>query len=187
MLFAVALTVGAVTTALAQSYGHRGGGGRGGAPHMSAPRMPGPRMGGANMGGRPVGAPRYPWGGPVAGPPVRGYPAPNRGGYMPPGRVYGSPPTGPWAGPRPGGGWSGGPVYASPPGSPGGYRAPAGPARGWRRGGYLPPSYPAAVVQDFGRYHLRRPPAGYNWVREGNEFLLVSAGTGLIFDVVPAY
>ena len=169
LLLAAALALGAATPALAQSRGHHGGGDRG-APHMSAPRM----------GGRPVGGARAPW----TGPPGRMDGAPGRGPFAPPARVYGGPaPGGPWEQPRPMGGWNGYPGYAGPPG----YPAPASRARAWRRGGYLPPSYPGDVVQDFGRYRLRRPPSGYNWVREGNEFLLVSSGSGLIFDVVPAY
>jgi Ni/Co efflux regulator RcnB len=40
------------------------------------------------------------------------------------------------------------------------------------------------VVEDYGRFHLRRPPHGYQWLRFGNQYLLVSASTGLIFDVV---
>jgi Ni/Co efflux regulator RcnB len=183
-LIAAALTLGAAATALAQPPGHRGGG-HGGAPHMSGPRMPGPRaptsrMAGPYMGGRPIDGAHNPWAGSMGGPPGRVYASPP-GGYGPPGRSYRRPANS-WAAPRANGGW-GGPVYASPPG----YPAPALPAKAWRRGGYLPPSYPGVVVQNFARYHLRRPPDGYNWVREGNELLLVSAGTGLIFDVVPAY
>jgi Ni/Co efflux regulator RcnB len=43
------------------------------------------------------------------------------------------------------------------------------------------------VVGDYGRYHLRRPPFGYRWVQVGNQFMLVSSSTGLIFDVAPAF
>jgi Ni/Co efflux regulator RcnB len=187
LLIAAALTLGAAPAALAQPAGHRDGGRHGGGgphmagPRMGGPRMSGPRMAGPRMAGLPVGGGRNAW----AGPPGRVYASPPmRGGYAPPGRVYASPNAASrWARPRANGAWAGYPVYASPPG----YPAPAAPARAWRRGGYLPPSYPGVVVQNFARYHLRRPPDGYNWVREGNELLLVSAGTGLIFDVVPAY
>jgi Ni/Co efflux regulator RcnB len=58
-------------------------------------------------------------------------------------------------------------------------------ARSWRRGGYLPPAEQSYVVGDYPRYHLRRPPYGYHWVRIGNQFMLVSSSTGLIFDVAP--
>lgn len=62
---------------------------------------------------------------------------------------------------------------------------PPGAAYGrWRRGQVLPPAYRGAVVSDFGRYHLRRPPRGYYWVHEGDDFVLVAMGTGLIFDVI---
>jgi Ni/Co efflux regulator RcnB len=107
---------------------------------------------------------------------------------------------GPWGrGPGPGPGprwnsqryngyWAGGRWFygaPSPPlwGAPG-FRPGFVP---WRRGEYLPPDYQGFFVPDPWRYHLRRPPYGYNWIEVGGEFLLVSSTTGLIFDVVPAY
>jgi Ni/Co efflux regulator RcnB len=55
----------------------------------------------------------------------------------------------------------------------------------WRRGGFLPPYYRSWTVDDFSRYRLRRPPYGYHWIRVGEDYLLVSDRTGLIFDVIP--
>jgi Ni/Co efflux regulator RcnB len=55
----------------------------------------------------------------------------------------------------------------------------------WLRGQIMPPGYRGDVINDFGRYHLRRPPRGYYWVREGDDFVLVAIGTGLIFEVIP--
>jgi Ni/Co efflux regulator RcnB len=55
----------------------------------------------------------------------------------------------------------------------------------WRRGGYLPPYYNGWVVNDYWRFQLRRPPAGYHWVRIGGDYLLVSNRNGLIFDIIP--
>ena len=54
----------------------------------------------------------------------------------------------------------------------------------WRRGALLPPYYRGWVLEDYLHYHLRRPPIGYHWVRIGPDFLLVSDGSGLIFDVI---
>jgi Ni/Co efflux regulator RcnB len=51
----------------------------------------------------------------------------------------------------------------------------------------LPPSYEAFVIDEYWRFHLRRPPYGYHWVRTGDEFLLVSIATGQIFDVVSGF
>ena len=68
-------------------------------------------------------------------------------------------------------------------------RYEGGPPRGFapppsaRRGGYLPDSYRGGVVTDYRRYRLRPPPAGYNWVRVGAGFALVSED-GRIFDMV---
>lgn len=57
----------------------------------------------------------------------------------------------------------------------------------WRRGAFLPSQYHGYVVQDFDRYHLRRPPYGYSWIQAGDQFLLVSMSTGQIFDVVTGF
>jgi Ni/Co efflux regulator RcnB len=53
-----------------------------------------------------------------------------------------------------------------------------------RRGGYLGP-YGGEVIQDPGRYRLRPPPRGYDWVRTPAGMALVSRSTGQVFDVVP--
>jgi len=124
--------------------------------------------GGPRGGGRapPAGAPGWRGGpapGPRAGP--RGYDPRQHNGY--------------WVGPR----WYFG-APASPTMRAPGYRPGFAP---WRPGGYLPPQYPAAVIADYWRYHLRRPPYGFHWVQAGDEFLLVSMSTGQIFDVVIGY
>ncbi len=112
----------------------------------------------------------------------------------------GGPPAGPRGGP-PGGGpqgngpswdqrryngyWVGGRWYYGPPQQPAFENPDFRPGfTPWRRGSFLPPAYQNYVVDDFERLHLRRPPYGYHWVQVGGEYLLVSASTGLIFDVV---
>ncbi|HUZ11967.1 MAG TPA: RcnB family protein [Caulobacteraceae bacterium] len=91
----------------------------------------------------------------------------------------GAPPPGPDRGGEP---WSRG--FPPPRPTYGGHHfAPS--VRPWRRGGYLPPADEARGVDDYWRFHLRRPPYGYRWVEVGNQYLLVSTSTGLIFDVVP--
>ena len=73
------------------------------------------------------------------------------------------------------------PPYYQPPR----YAPPSGQAYGrWRRGQVLPPAYRGDVIGDYGRYHLRRPPRGYCWVRQGDDFVLVAIATGLIFEVI---
>jgi Ni/Co efflux regulator RcnB len=54
-----------------------------------------------------------------------------------------------------------------------------------RRGGRLPPDVRGEVVPDPGRYRLRPPPRGYNWVRVGNAFALMNMETGQLFDIIP--
>ena len=62
---------------------------------------------------------------------------------------------------------------------------PEQPSRsGWRRGQYLPPDFRGDVVGDFARYHLRRPPRGYFWYRDADDYVLAAAASGLIFEVI---
>ncbi|RXR01404.1 RcnB family protein [Pseudoxanthomonas composti] len=44
---------------------------------------------------------------------------------------------------------------------------------------------PTVVVRDYGRYHVRRPPPGYHWVRDdrGN-MLMVAIASGIIADLL---
>ena len=41
-------------------------------------------------------------------------------------------------------------------------------------------------VNDYRRYHLQRPPRGYEWRRVDNNYVLAAAATGLIMGLVPA-
>ncbi|WP_315924233.1 RcnB family protein [Mesorhizobium sp. SP-1A] len=50
--------------------------------------------------------------------------------------------------------------------------------RDWRR-------YKA--VRDYNRYGLRRPGPGQHWIRVGNDYLLVSALTGIIAGITAAH
>lgn len=52
----------------------------------------------------------------------------------------------------------------------------------WSRGQVLPPSYPYAVIGDYGHYRLRPPPRGLAWIRAGDDPLLVNTRNGLIVD-----
>ena len=145
----------------------RGGGGFGGRHEQG------------DYGGR---APAYgrAWAPPARMAPQR--PAPAARFARPPGPAYDRPqayaPRG-YGAPWPGGGGSVGGGYGFQP-----RFAPPPMAGRWRRGEFLPPSYRGYVLQDYGRYHLRRPPRGYYWCRSGDDFVLVAAATGLIFDVI---
>ncbi|HBN54709.1 MAG TPA: hypothetical protein DD456_11990 [Stenotrophomonas sp.] len=70
--------------------------------------------------------------------------------------------------------------YAPPPRVV--YR-PYGFERGYRYSNYY--GGPVYVVNDYGRYHLRRPPHGHRWIRDdrGN-LLMVAIATGIIADIV---
>jgi Ni/Co efflux regulator RcnB len=67
-------------------------------------------------------------------------------------------------------------AYGPPPGA---YQAAP------RRGGYLEPGSGGSVIQDPGRYRLRPPPRGYEWVQTPGGMALVQQGTGRVYDIVP--
>lgn len=39
-------------------------------------------------------------------------------------------------------------------------------------------------VSDHRRHNLKAPPKGHRWVRDGNDFLLIATGTGIIAAIV---
>ena len=170
--------------------GYQGRGGFG-VPWGGGPGGPGGRGApGGHEGPNGFGGP---WGvegpGGRVGPDVRGA----RGAYVGrgPAGAHGrvAPPAAEmWDERRHDGYWAGGRWFFGPP-PEGAYAAPdfrPGFAP-WRRGGYLPPYYQGDVVEDYPRFHLRRPPPGYHWVRAGGAYLLVSASTGLIFDIIQGF
>ena len=67
------------------------------------------------------------------------------------------------------------------------YQAPRGYAvRNWSYGQRMPSYYRSNqyVVSDYGRYGLRQPPRGYQYVRSGNDVVLTAIATGLITAVI---
>lgn len=59
---------------------------------------------------------------------------------------------------------------------------PPGYGHYWERGQrYDGPVY---IVQDYGRYRLRRPPHGHHWVRADRGYLLITTSSGVIVEVV---
>ena len=67
------------------------------------------------------------------------------------------------------------------------YQAPRGYAvRQWSYGQRMPSYYRSNqyVVRDYGRYGLRQPPHGYQYVRSGNDVVLAAVATGLITAVI---
>jgi hypothetical protein len=162
LMFALAAPVVATAQGYQHNGGQRGGGGHGG--------YGGPRGGGYGGG---YGGPGGYGGGPRGGG-YRGYgPGPEAGS-----QGYRGPPMGGFRNPRgPGPMTQGrGPVEAY-----GG-----GEGRRWARGQYIPPEARGEMVQDFQRYHLRRPPRGYYWYRSGDDFILAGISTGMVFEVIPA-
>jgi Ni/Co efflux regulator RcnB len=67
------------------------------------------------------------------------------------------------------------------------YQAPRGyQVRTWSYGQRMPSYYRSNqyVVNDYGRYGLRQPPRGYQYVRSGNDVVLTAVATGLITAVI---
>jgi Ni/Co efflux regulator RcnB len=66
------------------------------------------------------------------------------------------------------------------------YHRPAGwTSHRWGYGEILPRAYWAApyLIADYWLFALEVPPAGYEWVRDGNDALLVNTDTGEILQV----
>jgi len=71
--------------------------------------------------------------------------------------------------------------------SAGRYAPPRGyQTRQWAYGQRMPSYYRSNsyVVQDYGRYGLRAPPRGYQYVRSGNDVVLAAVAGGLITAVI---
>jgi Ni/Co efflux regulator RcnB len=81
------------------------------------------------------------------------------------------------------------PLYAEPryEAEPASYNPEVPGRSGWRRGEYLPPSFRTDVVDNDTRLQmrLRRAPRGYAWFHDADDYILASASTGLIFQVIP--
>ncbi len=39
-------------------------------------------------------------------------------------------------------------------------------------------------INNWGYYHLNPPPAGYEWVQDGSQFVLIAVASGIIADVI---
>lgn len=42
-------------------------------------------------------------------------------------------------------------------------------------------------IRDYGRYGLRRPGPGQEWIRVGNDYVLVSILSGIVFGAIAAH
>jgi len=59
---------------------------------------------------------------------------------------------------------------------------------GWYKGGHIERRDwdRGERVNDWRRYHLQRPPRGYEWRRVDNNYVLAAATTGLIMGLIAA-
>ena len=58
----------------------------------------------------------------------------------------------------------------------------------WRKGYHMAPNdwNRGARISNWSRYHLRRPPRGYEWRRVDGNFVMAAVATGVIASVVVA-
>jgi len=57
----------------------------------------------------------------------------------------------------------------------------------YKRGEHISRNYGEfEMVDDWSRFHLQPPPAGYHWVHFADNYLLVQSNSGLITDIVRA-
>ncbi|MDR3521786.1 MAG: RcnB family protein [Acidocella sp.] len=54
----------------------------------------------------------------------------------------------------------------------------------WHNGNHYTGSRRVIYQGDWARYHLRQPPYGYEWVQDGDEFILIAITSGIIADVI---
>lgn len=86
------------------------------------------------------------------------------------GHMAAPPPGGHMAAPPPGGHMSGPPSHQAYNGG------------GWHTGGHYTGS--RHVVNDWSHYHLRQPPHGYEWVQDGDQFVLIAVTSGIIASII---
>ena len=56
--------------------------------------------------------------------------------------------------------------------------------RHWKRGERMSNWRTHAPIRDYGRYGLRKPPAGQQWVKVDNDYVLLGIATGLITGII---
>jgi len=59
---------------------------------------------------------------------------------------------------------------------------PKAAEREWKKGGKY--SGKGSRISNYRQHNLKAPPEGHRWVRDGNDFLLVAIGTGVIASIV---
>lgn len=56
--------------------------------------------------------------------------------------------------------------------------------RHWKKGERMSDWRAHAPIRDYGRYGLRKPPAGQQWVKVDNDYVLLGIATGLITSII---
>ena len=67
----------------------------------------------------------------------------------------------------------------------GGYhRGPSGPDGRWARGDHYNGQRYIVGHGDWDRYHLHAPPPGYEWVRSGDQYVMIAITSGVIASII---
>ena len=64
------------------------------------------------------------------------------------------------------------------------HHGPSGPDGHWARGDHFDGHRDVIAHGDWGRYHLHQPPRGYEWVRSGNQFVMIAVTSGVIAGIL---
>ncbi|MBU6424778.1 MAG: RcnB family protein [Rhodospirillales bacterium] len=67
----------------------------------------------------------------------------------------------------------------------GGYHnGPSGSNGRWARGDHFDRQREVIGHDDWDRYHLHAPPPGYEWVRSGDQFIMIAIASGIIASII---
>ncbi len=64
------------------------------------------------------------------------------------------------------------------------HHGPSGPNGHWARGDHYNGSRVVIAHGDWNRYHLHAPPPGYEWVRSGDQFVMIAITSGIIASII---
>ena len=61
---------------------------------------------------------------------------------------------------------------------------PSGPDGHWARGDHFNGARRVVPHDEWDRYHLHRPPPGYEWVNYNGQFLMIAISSGIIASII---
>ncbi|MBU6449249.1 MAG: RcnB family protein [Rhodospirillales bacterium] len=64
------------------------------------------------------------------------------------------------------------------------HHGPTGPHGRWARGDHYNGQRYIVRHDDWDRYHLHAPPPGYEWVRSGDQYIMIAITSGIIASII---